>query len=177
MCGRPYRQLPRPLTTVGALLDGSGAHRARTARAHLRWVAASNGLPAGRVAEVLDIVGLTADARKRAGRYSLGMSRRLGLATALLGDPAVLVLDEPVNGLDPAGIRWMRGFLRDQAARGRTVLLSSHLMGELAEIADDVVVIHHGRILVQGTVADVTGAHATLEDAFFALTATAGAPW
>jgi len=180
ICGRAYRDLRRPLTTVGALLDGSGAHRARTARAHLRWVATSNGLPDSRVAEVLDIVGLAGDARKRAGRYSLGMSRRLGLAAALLGDPEVLVLDEPVNGLDPAGIRWMREFLRGQAARGRTVLLSSHLMGELAEIADDVVVIHQGRVLVQGGLADVTGGHATLEDAFFALTGTAtgsGDPW
>ncbi|MEV4132938.1 ATP-binding cassette domain-containing protein [Dactylosporangium sp. NPDC049742] len=177
VCGRPYRELHRPLTVVGALLDGSGAHRARTARAHLRWVAVSNGLPVSRADEVLEVVGLSGDARKRAGRYSLGMSRRLGLATALLGDPAVLVLDEPVNGLDPAGIRWMREFLRDRAARGGTVLLSSHLMGELAEIADDVVVIHQGRILVQGGLAEVTGDHATLEDAFLALTATAGAPW
>ncbi|MFF5229816.1 ABC transporter ATP-binding protein [Dactylosporangium sp. NPDC000521] len=177
VCGRPYRELDRPLTVVGALLDGSGAHRARTARAHLRWVAASNGLPGSRADEVLEVVGLAGDARKRAGRYSLGMSRRLGLATALLGDPPVLVLDEPVNGLDPAGIRWMREFLRDRAARGGTVLLSSHLMGELAEIADDVVVIHQGRILVQGGLAEVTGDHATLEDAFFALTATGGAPW
>ncbi|MFK3980624.1 ABC transporter ATP-binding protein [Micromonospora sp. NPDC050397] len=178
VCGRPYRKLDRPATTVGVLLDGSGAHRARTARAHLRWVAASNGLPDRRADEVLEMVGLTGDAGKRAGRFSLGMSRRLGLATALLGDPEVLVLDEPVNGLDPAGIRWMRGFLRDAAAEGRTVLLSSHLMGELAETVDDVVVINKGRIVVQGELADVTGAHRTLEDAFFALTATeAGAPW
>ncbi|MEU8088887.1 ATP-binding cassette domain-containing protein [Micromonospora sp. NPDC049101] len=178
ICGRPYRNLARPLTTVGALLDGSGAHRARTARAHLRWVAASNGLPDSRADEVLDLVGLTADARKRAGRFSLGMSRRLGLATALLGDPEVLVLDEPVNGLDPAGIRWMRGFLRDSATQGRTVLLSSHLMGELAEIADDVVIIDRGQIVIQGGLADVTGGHPTLEDAFFALTTTeAGGAW
>jgi ABC-2 type transport system ATP-binding protein len=127
---------------------------------------------------VLDIVGLTGDATKRAGRFSLGMSRRLGLATALLGDPGVLVLDEPVNGLDPGGIRWTRTFLRDQATRGRTVLVSSHLMGELAEIADDVVVIDKGRIVIQGTLADVTGPHRTLEDAFFALTAgEPGHPW
>jgi ABC-2 type transport system ATP-binding protein len=178
VCGRPYRELDRPLTTVGALLDGSGAHRARTARAHLRWVAASNGLPDSRVDEVLEVVGLTGDALKRAGRFSLGMSRRLGLATALLGDPGVLVLDEPVNGLDPAGIRWMREFLRDSAEQGRTVLLSSHLMGELAEIADDVIVIDKGRIVIQGRLADVIGEHRTLEDAFFALTATeAGGSW
>jgi ABC-2 type transport system ATP-binding protein len=178
ICGRPYRKLDRPLTTVGALLDGSGAHRARTARAHLRWVAASNGLPDSRVDEVLEIVGLTGEARKRAGRFSLGQSRRLGLATALLGDPEVLVLDEPINGLDPGGIRWMRQFLRDSAAQGRTVLLSSHLMGELAETADDVIVIDKGRIVIQGELAEVTGGHRTLEDAFFALTATeAGDPW
>ncbi|MEV4764859.1 ATP-binding cassette domain-containing protein [Micromonospora chokoriensis] len=176
--GRPYRSLQQPLTIVGALLDGSGAHRARTARAHLRWVAASNGLPDSRADEVLEIVGLTGDAKKRAGRYSLGMSRRLGLAAALLGDPRVLVLDEPTNGLDPAGIRWTREFLRKSAAEGRTVLLSSHLMGELTEIADDVVVIDKGRVLVQGKLAEVTGAHRTLEDAFFALTTTrAGGSW
>jgi ABC-2 type transport system ATP-binding protein len=174
VCGRPYRRLHRPLTTVGALLDGSGAHRSRTARAHLRWVAASNGLPRRRVGEVLEIVGLTADAGRRAGRFSLGMSRRLGLAAALLGDPEVLVLDEPVNGLDPAGIRWMREFLREQAGRGRTVLLSSHLMGELAETVDDVVVIDRGRIAGRGTLAEVTGDHPSLEDAFFALTGTGG---
>ncbi|MEE6257693.1 ABC transporter ATP-binding protein [Plantactinospora sonchi] len=178
VCGRPYRQLKRPLTTVGALLDGSGAHRARTARAHLRWMATSNGLPGSRVEEVLAAVGLTGEAGKRAGRFSLGMSRRLGLAAALLGDPEVLILDEPVNGLDPAGIRWMREFLRSSAEQGRTVLLSSHLMGELGETADDVIVIDKGRIVTQGSLADVTGGHRTLEDAFFALTATeAGAPW
>ncbi|MEU4420103.1 ATP-binding cassette domain-containing protein [Actinoplanes sp. NPDC024001] len=174
--GRPYAAWDRPLAVVGALLDGSGAHRARTARAHLRWVAASNGLPRSRIDEVLDLVGLTADARKRAGRFSLGMSRRLGLAAALLGDPPILVLDEPVNGLDPAGIRWMRTFLRDSADQGRTVLLSSHLMGELAEIADDVVIIDHGRVVARGTLAEVTGGHPTLEDAFLSLTA-AGQPW
>ncbi|MFC7528381.1 ABC transporter ATP-binding protein [Actinoplanes sp. GCM10030250] len=174
--GRPYAAWDRPLTTVGALLDGSGAHRARSARAHLKWVATSNGIPRSRVGEVLDIVGLAGDAGKRAGRYSLGMSRRLGLAAALLGDPRVLILDEPVNGLDPAGIRWMRTFLRDSADEGRTVLLSSHLMGELAEIADDLVIIDHGRVVARGTLTEITGTHPTLEDAFLALTA-AGQPW
>ena len=177
VCGRPYRKLARPLLTVGALLDGSGAHRARTARAHLRWVAASNGLPDSRADEVLEVVGLAGVARKRAGTFSLGMSRRLGLATAMLGDPEVLVLDEPVNGLDPAGIRWMREFLRTSAAQGRTVLLSSHLMGELAEIADDVVVIHKGRIVIAGSLADVSAGHTTLEDAFFKLTNGEDATW
>ncbi|WP_229071150.1 ABC transporter ATP-binding protein [Actinoplanes sp. DH11] len=169
--GRRYAEWSRPLTVVGALLDGSGAHRARSARAHLRWMATSNRLPRSRVAEVLDLVGLTDEAGKRAGGFSLGMSRRLGLAAALLGDPPVLVLDEPVNGLDPAGIRWMRAFLRDAAAEGRTVLLSSHLMGELSGIADDVVIIDRGRVVASGTVDEVSAGHLTLEDAFFALTA------
>jgi ABC-2 type transport system ATP-binding protein len=172
VAGRPFAQWPRPLTVVGALLDGTGAHRARTGRAHLRWVAASNGLPRSRVEEVLDLVELGAAARKRVGTYSLGMGRRLGLAAALLGDPAILVLDEPVNGLDAGGIRWIREFLRRRAAAGATVLLSSHLMGELAETVDDVVVIDRGRIIADGTLAEVTGAHPSLEDAYFALTAT-----
>lgn len=175
--GRPYAAWDRPLTVAGALLDGSGAHRSRSARAHLRWVAASNGLSRARVEEVLDAVGLTADAGKRAGRFSLGMSRRLGLAAALLGDPRVLILDEPINGLDPAGIRWMRTFLRDSAAQGRTVLLSSHLMGELAETADDVVIIDRGRVVAGGTLAEVVAGHATLEDAFLAHTAGEVSSW
>ncbi|MEU4692569.1 ATP-binding cassette domain-containing protein [Actinoplanes sp. NPDC023714] len=169
--GRRYEEWPRPLTVAGALLDGSGAHRARSARAHLRWLAASNRLPRSRVDEVLELVDLAGEARKRAGRFSLGMSRRLGLAAALLGDPPVLVLDEPINGLDPGGIRWMREFLRSSADEGRTVLLSSHLMGELAGVADDVVIIDRGRVVARGTVEEVTAGHPTLEDAFFALTA------
>ncbi|SDT49688.1 ABC transporter ATP-binding protein [Actinoplanes derwentensis] len=175
--GRPYAAWDRPLIVAGALLDGSGAHRSRTARAHLRWVAASNGLSRARVDQVLEIVGLTADAGRRAGKFSLGMSRRLGLATALLGDPRVLILDEPINGLDPAGIRWMRTFLRDSAAQGRTVLLSSHLMGELAETADDVVIIDGGRVVAGGTLAEVVARHPTLEDAFLAYTAGEGSSW
>ncbi|WP_430782673.1 ABC transporter ATP-binding protein [Actinoplanes sp. G11-F43] len=175
--GRPYASWDRPLTVAGALLDGSGAHRSRTARAHLRWVAASNGLPRRRVDEVLEVVGLTGDAGKRAGRFSLGMSRRLGLAAALLGDPRVLILDEPINGLDPSGIRWTRTFLREAAAEGRTVLLSSHLMGELAETADDVVIIDRGRVVADGTLAEVVAGHPTLEDAFLAHTAGGGASW
>ncbi|MFC4597695.1 ABC transporter ATP-binding protein [Cohnella hongkongensis] len=172
--GKPFTHLRNPLATVGALLDGSGAHRARTGRAHLNWIARSAGLPRTRVDEVLDIVGLTDAAPKRVGSYSLGMGRRLGLAAALLGDPEILILDEPVNGLDPEGIRWIRTFLRERAATGRTVLLSSHLMGELAETVDDVVVIHQGQIVADGTLAEVTGAHSSLEDAFFALTTRNG---
>ncbi len=168
--GVPYARLRNPLATVGALLDGSGAHRARTGRAHLNWIARSAGLPRSRVDEVLGIVGLTDAASKRVGSYSLGMGRRLGLAAALLGDPEILILDEPVNGLDPEGIRWIRTLVRERAATGRTVLLSSHLMGELAETVDDVIVINQGRIVADGTLAEVVGAHDTLEDAFFALT-------
>ena len=173
--GVPFARLRDPLTAVGALLDGSGAHRARTGRAHLRWVAHSAGLPRGRVDEVLEVVGLTHAASKRVGGYSLGMGRRLGLATALLGDPGILILDEPVNGLDPDGIRWIRTFLRERAASGLTVLLSSHLMSELAETVDDVVVINEGRIVADGTLDEVTGSYRTLEDAFFALTDGGGA--
>ncbi|RED51824.1 MULTISPECIES: ABC transporter ATP-binding protein [Cohnella] len=172
--GVPYARLRNPLATVGALLDGSGAHRARTGRAHLNWIARSAGLPRSRVDEVLGIVGLTDAASKRVGSYSLGMGRRLGLAAALLGDPEILILDEPVNGLDPEGIRWIRTLVRERAATGRTVLLSSHLMGELAETVDDVIVINQGRIVADGTLAEVVGAHDTLEDAFFALTTQNG---
>ncbi len=168
--GRPYASLGRPLVEVGSMLDGSGAHPSRTARAHLGWVAASNRIPRHRIATVLEVVGLESAARRRVGAFSLGMGQRLGLATALLGEPPVLVLDEPVNGLDPEGVRWLRRLLRNHADTGGTVLLSSHLMGELAEIADDVVVIHRGRIRAAGTLAQVSGGHDTLEDAFFALT-------
>ncbi|MFF8818901.1 ABC transporter ATP-binding protein [Leucobacter sp. NPDC015123] len=168
--GLPYSKIPRPLLTVGSMLDGSGAHRSRSARSHLAWVATSNGIPRRRVSEALDVVGLAWAGRTRVGRFSLGMGQRLGIATALLGSPPVLVLDEPVNGLDPEGIRWIRGLLRDHADRGGTVLLSSHLMSEVAEIADDLVVIAAGRIVRTGTVASVTAGYDSLEDAFFGLT-------
>uniref|UniRef100_UPI00403E4F85 ABC transporter ATP-binding protein n=1 Tax=unclassified Siminovitchia TaxID=2837530 RepID=UPI00403E4F85 len=168
--GVPFAELQNPLTTVGAALDGFGAHRMRTGRAHLRWIARAAGLSRSRVEEVLEIVGLTNAAGKRVGSYSLGMGRRLGMAAALLGDPKILVLDEPVNGLDPEGIRWIRTFLRERAASGKTVLLSSHLMGELAETVDDVVIINHGKVVADGTLEEVIGNHSTLEEAFFALT-------
>lgn len=173
--GRPYPTLDRPVTHVGSLLDGSGAHRSRMARNHLAWVARSNGIPRSRVDEVLEAVGLSDAARTRVGRFSLGMGQRLGLATALLGKPDVLILDEPVNGLDPEGIRWLRRLLREHADAGGTVLLSSHLMGEVAEIADDLVVITGGRIVAAGSVEDVTRGYPTLEDAFFDLTGGTGA--
>lgn len=168
--GKPFAELQHPLRTVGAALDGSGAHPMRTGRAHLRWIASAAGLPRSRVEEVLDIVGLTKAAGTRVKRYSLGMGRRLGIAAALLADPEILILDEPVNGLDPEGIRWIRTFLRQRAEAGNTVLLSSHLMGELAETVDDVVIIKQGRIVADGTLEAVTGKYSTLEQAFFALT-------
>ncbi|WP_339256914.1 ATP-binding cassette domain-containing protein [Paenibacillus sp. FSL P2-0136] len=176
--GRPFAELEHPLAAVGAALDGSGAHPMRTGRAHLRWIACAAGLPRSRVEEVLDIVGLTTAAGTRVKQYSLGMGRRLGIAAALLADPEILILDEPVNGLDPEGIRWIRTFLRKRAEAGNTVLLSSHLMGELAETVDDVVIIKQGRIVADGTLQEVTGSHSTLEDAFFALTSEqAGDAW
>jgi ABC-2 type transport system ATP-binding protein len=168
--GHPYRSLRDPLRTVGSMLEGSGAHRSRTARDHLAWVACSNGIARRRVAEVLEQVGLAQHGRTRVGRFSLGMGQRLGLATALLGEPPALVLDEPGNGLDPEGIRWLRGLLRHHAASGGTVLFSSHAMSEVAEIADDLVVIAGGRIVAAGPLADVTAGYRSVEEAFFALT-------
>ncbi|WP_433514579.1 ABC transporter ATP-binding protein [Nonomuraea sp. CA-143628] len=168
--GRPYQKLHNPLRTVGSLLEGSGAHRSRTARAHLSWVARSNGISKARVREVLAETGLADVAGKRVGTFSLGMGQRLGVAAALLGEPEVLVFDEPVNGLDPDGIRWIRRLLKEYAKAGRTVLVSSHLMSEMAETADDLVVISAGRIVAQGPLAEVTTGYASLEEAFFALT-------
>lgn len=170
IAGKPYRKMRNPLRTVGSLLDGSGAHRSRTAHAHLSWIARSNGIPKARVDEVLDAVGLSDAAGTRVGKYSLGMGRRLGLATALLGEPELLILDEPVNGLDPDGIRWIRRFLKQFAATGGTVLLSSHLMTETADTADDLIVISAGRVITQGPLGEITAGYASLEDAFFALT-------
>lgn len=172
--GVPYAKLPNPLTTVGAVLDGLGAHRLRTGRAHLSWIAQAAGIPRERIDEVLEQVGLAHAASKRVGSYSLGMARRLGLAAALLGDPEILILDEPTNGLDPEGIRWIRAFLRERAATGRTVLLSSHLMGETATTVDDIVIIHQGQIVANGTLAEIVGTHHTLEAAFFAVTSSNG---
>ena len=170
ICGRPYRELRDPLRTVGAMLDGSGAHPSRTARAHLTWAAAGAGIPHRRIAEVLDVVGLGGAAGRRVRTFSLGMGQRLGLAVALLGDPEVLVLDEPVNGLDPDGIRWIRTLLRSRAEAGGTVLVSSHVLAELAEVADDVVVIADGRVRAAGTLSEVVSGYSSLEEAFFSLT-------
>lgn len=145
--GKRYHELTHPLRTVGALLDARQVHPNRSARAHLRWIAASNRIPASRVGEVLDQVGLTEVAGKRTGAFSLGMSQRLGIAAALLGDPQVLLFDEPVNGLDPEGIRWVRTFMRSLADEGRTVFVSSHLLAEMANTADRLVVIGRGRLI------------------------------
>ena len=145
--GRAYAQLVRPLTVVGALLEARSLHPGRSARDHLLFLAQTQDIPARRVDEVLDLVGLLEVARKRAGGFSLGMTQRLGLAAALLGDPPVLLLDEPGNGLDPEGIRWVRNFMRELAAAGRTVFVSSHLMSEMAVTADRLVVIGRGRLI------------------------------
>ena len=152
--GKPFSGLAWPLCEVGGLLDAKAFHPARTARNHLRWLALSNNIPLRRVDEVLDQVGLTAVADRRAGKYSLGMGQRLGIAATLLGDPSVLLFDEPVNGLDPEGIRWVRHFLRDLAAEGRTVFVSSHLISEMALTADRLVVIGRGRLIAETSVAD-----------------------
>jgi len=158
--GRPYAQLDEPARTVGANLEIAGAHPGRKGRDHLRALAAMAGLPASRVDEVLRLVELDDAANRRAGKYSLGMRQRLGLAATLLGDPQVLILDEPANGLDPQGIRWLRDFLRGMAAEGRTVLVSSHVLAEVAQTVDDVVVIHRGRLVDQGPVSRLTaGGH------------------
>lgn len=172
--GQEYRRTPNPLRVLGAQFDGGGAHKGRTASAHLTWVAQSNGIPRARVGEVLDIVGLGSVAKKRVGTFSLGMVQRLGIATALLGDPAVLVLDEPTNGLDPEGIRWIRGFLRACASEGRTVLVSSHLMSEVERSAHDLVVMARGKVVVRGTVEDLLTGHENLETAYFAWTEGGG---
>jgi ABC-2 type transport system ATP-binding protein len=156
--GRPYRQLEDPISVVGAVLEGPQFHPGRTGRNHLRVVATAAGLPRGRVAEVLRLVELDGAGDKRLKAYSLGMRQRLSLAAALLGDPRALVLDEPANGLDPQGIRWLRDFLRGQAAGGRTVLVSSHVLAEMAQTIDEVVVISHGRLVAQGSLDELTEA-------------------
>jgi ABC-2 type transport system ATP-binding protein len=149
--GRPYRSLREPLRVVGALLDARWVHPNRSARSHLLWLARSNRLPVSRVDEVLELVGLGGVAGRRAGGFSLGMSQRLGIAGALLGDPRVLLFDEPVNGLDPEGILWIRRFMQELASQGRTVFVSSHLLSEMALTAQDLVVIGRGRLIAQAT--------------------------
>ena len=156
--GRPFAELPDPARSVGANLEISGMHPGRSGRDHLRSLAAFAGLPASRVDEVLELVEMRAAADRRAGGYSTGMRQRLGLAATLLGDPEVLILDEPANGLDPQGIRWLRDFLRAAAADGRTVLVSSHVLSEVQQTVDDVLVIHHGRLVAGGSMAELVSA-------------------
>ncbi|WP_433677307.1 ABC transporter ATP-binding protein [Microbacterium gorillae] len=156
--GRAYATSPSPLTEVGTLLDAKAVHTGRSARNHLRAMAATHGIPLSRVDEVLEITGIASVARKRAGGFSLGMGQRLGIASAILGDPTTLILDEPVNGLDPEGVRWVRDFVRSYAARGRTVLLSSHLMSEMALTADHLIVLGRGRVLADASVAQLVAA-------------------
>jgi len=158
--GRPYRSLRNPLTHVGALLDAGALQPSRTGRNHLLWLAHSQGLTAARVDHVIELVGLETAAQRRAGGYSLGMRQRLGIAAVLLGDPPVLMLDEPFNGLDPEGIVWMRDFLRALAAEGRSLLVSSHLMSELQDTAGHLVVIGRGRLVADVAVADLLAAAA-----------------
>ena len=152
---RPYAALERPVRQVGAVLEALDAHPGRSGRNHLRVLAAATGIPRARVDEVLELVELTGAARRRVKGYSLGMRQRLGLAAGLLGDPEVLVLDEPANGLDPQGIRWLRDLLRTLAAEGRTVLISSHVLAEVAQTVDEVVIIHRGKLVQQAAMEDV----------------------
>ena len=153
--GRLYRQLESPTQQVGAVLEATDFHPGRSGRNHLRVLAAATGLPRSRVEEVLQVVDLQGAAGRRAGGYSLGMRQRLSLAGALLGDPRILVLDEPANGLDPQGIRWLREFLRSLAAEGRTIFISSHVLAEVEQIVDEVVIIHRGKFVVQATTAEL----------------------
>ena len=166
-----YGEIERPVLTVGALMEASGAHEGRTGRDHLRVLCRAAGLPLSRADEVLDAVGLARVGGRPVRGYSLGMRQRLGVAAALLWDPQVLILDEPGNGLDPAGIRWTRDLLRALAASGRTVLVSSHQLAEVEQLADDLVVIAAGRVVAAGTLESVIGAHPGLEEAFMELTA------
>ena len=167
--GRRYSELAWPLRHVGSLLDGRGFHPGRTGRDHLLALAAANAIGVGRVDEVLELVGLSPVSGKRAGAYSLGMGQRLALAAALVGDPAVLLLDEPLNGLDPQGIRWLRELLKSMAAEGRTVLVSSHVISEMAVTADHLVVIAAGRLVAESSVAELSAGSTSLEDAVLGL--------
>ncbi|MDI1466345.1 ABC transporter ATP-binding protein [Catellatospora sp. KI3] len=155
--GVRYADLADPLRAVGAVLEASSAHKGRTGRNHLRVVCASAGLPDSRADEALELVGLASAAKRKFKGYSLGMKQRLGIAAAMVGDPKVLILDEPANGLDPEGIRWMRDLLQKLAGEGRTVLVSSHLLSEMELLADDIVIIAAGRLIAQGTVEQVIG--------------------
>jgi len=169
--GRRYRELEQPLRSVGAVLESGDFHPSRNGRDHLRALALAAGLQLGRVEEVLELVELTGAAKRRVKTYSLGMRQRLGLAAALLGDPELLILDEPANGLDPVGVRWLRTFLQAFAAQGRTVLVSSHLLAEVAKTVDRVLIIDKGRLLASGRLDELTDDRRSLEDVYLELTA------
>ena len=172
--GVPYRHLAQPRRRVGALLEASGFHPGRRAGSHLAVLAASCGVPGRRVDEVLDLVDLASAADRRVREFSLGMRQRLGLAAALLGDPQVLLLDEPANGLDPAGIAWLRGLLRGLAGEGRTVVVASHVLSEVAQTADHVVIVNAGELRFSGPLHELGGSGQALESAFLRLTAVPG---
>jgi ABC-2 type transport system ATP-binding protein len=172
--GVPYERLARPRRTVGAMLEATGFHPGRRARDHLRVLAAASGVPDRRADEVLDQVGLAQAAKRRVREFSLGMRQRLGLAAALLGDPQVLVLDEPANGLDPAGMAWLRDLLRGLASEGRCVVLASHVLSEVAQTADHVVIVSAGRLRFAGPMAELGPGSGALESAFLKLTVTPG---
>jgi ABC-2 type transport system ATP-binding protein len=169
--GRRYRELEQPLRRVGAVLESADFHPSRRGRDHLRTLALAAGLPFSRVEEVLELVELTGVASRRVKTYSLGMRQRLGLAAALLGDPELLILDEPANGLDPAGVHWLRTFLQRFALQGRTVLVSSHLLAEVAQTVDQILIIDHGRLLASGRLDELTGGNRSLEQVYLELTA------
>jgi ABC-2 type transport system ATP-binding protein len=168
--GRVYQDLPEPLHQVGAVLEASSFHPGRTARNHLRVQALAGQADPSRIDDVLDLVGLSGAAGRRVGKFSLGMRQRLGLATALLTDPELLILDEPANGLDPEGVRWLRDLLHELAGEGTTVLVSSHILAEVAQTVDSVVILDHGRLVAQSTLTELTAGGQGLEDAFFKLT-------
>lgn len=168
--GTEYTDLGTPLEVVGAALEATGFHPGRTGLDHLRIYAAAASLPSSRAVEVLELAGLGDAGNRRVGGYSLGMRQRLALATALLGDPAVLILDEPANGLDPEGIVWLRRFLKEYADAGRSVLVSSHVLTEMQHLVDRVIILHRGRLIRQATLAELSDAHGDLETAFFDLT-------
>jgi ABC-2 type transport system ATP-binding protein len=172
--GVPYGGLARPRHTVGAMLEATGFHPGRRARDHLRVLADAADIPGHRVDEVLDQVGLAASARRRVRGFSLGMRQRLGLAAALLGDPRVLFLDEPANGLDPAGIAWLRGLVRGLADEGRTIVVASHVLSEVAQMADHVVIVSAGQVRFAGPLDEIGPTNNALESAFLKLTAAAG---
>ncbi|GAA4523240.1 ABC transporter ATP-binding protein [Nonomuraea ferruginea] len=170
--GKRYTTFLTPMREVGALLDAGAVHGGRSARDHLLCLARTNGIGPRRVTELLERVGLDGVARKHVGGFSLGMKQRLGIAAALLGDPGVLIFDEPVNGLDPDGVRWIRDLMRSLATQGRTILLSSHLMSEMALTADRIVIVSRGKLIAEATVEELTARHPSLEDAYLALTAS-----